>query len=206
MSNNLKFLRQSRDLGSASMAGTRSGAEGYCPYRRCRCLSPEILTGLGLLVGCWSLALSPPTVAQTAPPILRPLPPPPQVPLPNPPTTPDWPAGPMAAPPETETVVEPNLIPAETKSSTTREINWHRPQSNLPLLGQSQLYRVEVYGVSELTLARVRTIAPQAFVRRTEGVIQVGLFQDQQLAEALVYQLAKESLWSRIVIVGSAPK
>ena len=130
------------------------------------------------------VVLSPLTTAQTVPPILQTLPPPPAVPLPNPPPTPDWPT-------------EPLTVPSQTSSKPSK-IEFRASQANI-----SQLYRVEVYGTSQLHLTRVRRIASQAFVRQREGVIQVGVFEDQQRAEDLVQKLAMESLWARIVLVGS---
>ena len=170
--------------------------------------------GLGGLV---ILALSPLTSAQTVPPVLQPLPPPPAVPLPNPPPTPSWPTEPSPAPSQTQPTVQPTSTTSQTGiiverttntpsiSTKPREIEFRAPQANIPLLqtAQPQLYRVEVYGASQLNLTQVRRIAPEAFVRSREGVIQVGVFKEQQRAEELVHKLAMESLWARIVTLGS---
>ena len=61
------------------------------------------------------------------------------------------------------------------------------------------LYRVEVPGNSQWRLDRVRNIEPNAFVRRGEGIIQVGVFRNQARAQQLLNSLQTINLDARVV-------
>ncbi|MBE9167710.1 SPOR domain-containing protein [Pleurocapsales cyanobacterium LEGE 06147] len=96
---------------------------------------------------------------------------------------------------------QPSLQPPTYQDSPEqREYNFRAPDdlttpSELPA---SRSYRVEVFGNSETLLNRVRNIEPTAF--RKGDVIQVGIFSEQQNAEAILRKLALEGLWARIVV------
>lgn len=96
---------------------------------------------------------------------------------------------------------QPSLEPPTYQDSPEpREYNFRAPDnltapSELPA---SRSYRVEVFGSSEIVLAQVRNIEPNAF--RKGDVIQVGIFSEQQNAEAIVRKLVLEGLWARIVV------
>lgn len=81
-----------------------------------------------------------------------------------------------------------------------REYNFTAPDNPITPreLPASRSYRVEVFGSSEILLARVRNIEPTAF--RKGEIIQVGIFSEQQNAEEILRKLALEGLWARIVV------
>lgn len=90
--------------------------------------------------------------------------------------------------------------PTYNDSPEQREYTFSAPDGLTAPSGltSSRSYRVEVFGSSEILLDRVRNIEPTAF--RKGDVIQVGIFSEQQNAEAILRKLALEGLWARIVV------
>jgi cell division protein FtsN len=90
--------------------------------------------------------------------------------------------------------------PTYQDSPEQREYTFSAPEGLTSPSGltSSHSYRVEVFGSSEILLDRVRSIEPTAF--RKGDVIQVGIFSQQQNAEAILRKLALEGLWARIVV------
>lgn len=89
-----------------------------------------------------------------------------------------------------------------------REFNYQAPpppQPSRPLAPTANFYRVDIYGDSPRLLAQVQQIAPDAFVRQGEGVIQAGVFSDPTNARTRVRDLEARGLRARIttVAVGS---
>ena len=84
--------------------------------------------------------------------------------------------------------------PSTTPSSIT-PVTPITPRSSL--LG----YRVDVDGSSELLLTQVRRVAPGAFYRPQDGVIQAGLFSDPVNAQRRVQELEFQGIRSRVVSV-----
>lgn len=68
-----------------------------------------------------------------------------------------------------------------------------------PVAKKSTLYRVEVPGTSNWLLGRVRTVAPGAYLRRSDRVIQAGAFSQQSSANRLVNSLRENRISARIV-------
>jgi hypothetical protein len=65
------------------------------------------------------------------------------------------------------------------------------------------IYRVEVDSENQLLLQSVRTIEPTAFIRRGEGVIQVGLFRDALNAQNMVQRLSAQGITARVVQISN---
>ena len=136
------------------------------------------------------------TLAQK-PPVVEGLPPPPPVPATAPPLLidgvtplPDIPL-PLSPPPSPRsTSITIPVTPAPIFVNPERE---------------RRLYRVEVVGDNESTLARVKTVEPQAFIRSGEGIIQVGSFSDLKNAEQLRRQLIIQDLSAYVIQVEVPP-
>lgn len=82
----------------------------------------------------------------------------------------------------------PNEMPEEVPSDTS-------PQNN------HGTFRVQVHGTSDELLSVIRRVEPEAFVRRGENVIQVGLFSDQAKANSIVEELAEEGIEAEVVTI-----
>lgn len=84
-------------------------------------------------------------------------------------------------------------------SKAKREYTFKAPDSKTSTNSEQSTeggYKVEVYGSAE-ELLQVRNIEPRAFIKG--GVIQVGIFSQQNNAEDLVRKLASVGLWARII-------
>jgi len=86
------------------------------------------------------------------------------------------------------------------RSDRRREYTFKAPDSKS--LGNSSLvavqgYKVEVYGSADELLQEVRSVEPKAFIK--DGIIQVGIFSQQNNAEDMVRKLAGQGMWARIV-------
>lgn len=66
------------------------------------------------------------------------------------------------------------------------------------------IYRVEVPSENELLLQSVRAVEPTAFIRRGEGVIQVGLFQNTTNAQNMIQKLSAQGITARIVQISNS--
>lgn len=82
-----------------------------------------------------------------------------------------------------------------------REYNFQAP--TLPVLPNTptpsaNLYRVDVLGDSPFLLSQVQQIEPEAFIRWGEGMIQAGVFADQQNAQSRVRALETQGIRSRV--------
>jgi hypothetical protein len=75
----------------------------------------------------------------------------------------------------------------------------NEPPERRRVISSNQLFRVQVTGTNESTLARVKEIEPLAFIRPGESVIQAGLFQQQQEAKERVRALTSLGFTARIV-------
>ncbi|PSB04229.1 hypothetical protein [Merismopedia glauca] len=64
--------------------------------------------------------------------------------------------------------------------------------------GQNYLYRVWIPGANPWVLNRVKSIEPGAFVRRSQGIIQAGLFTDPNRAKARIAQLTSLGFKGRV--------
>lgn len=87
----------------------------------------------------------------------------------------------------------------DEQSRPLREYTFEAPESNsqpTPTTSQ-QVYRVEVFSISDLTLSQVRQVEPRAF--RKGEIIQVGIFQQRDNAYELVQKLTSRGLWVRII-------
>ncbi|HEY9650064.1 MAG TPA: hypothetical protein V6C95_05330 [Coleofasciculaceae cyanobacterium] len=62
----------------------------------------------------------------------------------------------------------------------------------------ANLYRVDVLGDSPFLLSQVQQIEPEAFIRWGEGMIQAGVFADQQNAQSRVRALETQGIRSRV--------
>lgn len=89
-----------------------------------------------------------------------------------------------------------------SKNSSSREYTFKAPDSktlsNSGNLTAVQGYKVEVYGNEQTLLREVRNIEPKAFIKG--DLIQVGIFSQQNNAEAMVRKLAVKGLWARIIV------
>ncbi len=65
------------------------------------------------------------------------------------------------------------------------------------------IYRVEVPSENELLLQSVRAVEPTAFIRRGEGVIQVGLFQNTTNAQNMIQKLSAQGITARLVQISN---
>lgn len=115
----------------------------------------------------------------------------------------------------TPTTANPPVIPTTLQRPTT----WAEPASYgvtspraimappSPVVPASEsLYRVEIRQTDRQTLARVQTVEPQAFVRQSQGVIQAGVFRNQENAFLRSQQLAHKGVQAQVVTVGTAPE
>jgi hypothetical protein len=137
-----------------------------------------------LLWGCLAIALSTPARAQRlpAPPIFDD----------------DIPSAPV---PETQTFPQqgsPELPPAP---SSDRVIEFTAPQPLRTPNRSSRVYRVEIYGDSPLLLAQVQRLERRAFVRRGEGIIQVGEYTNEADAQQRVSELEQRGIIAQITAV-----
>jgi hypothetical protein len=148
-----------------------------------------------LFSSCCSLLLTPSAIAQTAPQISEQLPPPP-------PLSPRSRliSGNRVTRGSSNDILPPaNIEPPLSSNSITREYTFEAPNTikNESATVNMGSYRVEVLGSSDLLLAQVRSIEPQAFLKGE--IIQVGIFSEPDNAAELVRQLALQGLWARIV-------
>lgn len=92
-------------------------------------------------------------------------------------------------------------------SPVAREYVFQSPQakpSKVPSRSPSASpYRVEVIGKDRELLSKVKKIEPLAFIRLGEGVIQAGLFQEQQQAQQRVRELKSKGFSARVISVNS---
>ncbi|NJK48465.1 hypothetical protein HC931_09985 [Candidatus Gracilibacteria bacterium] len=132
------------------------------------------------------------TMAQM-PPVLHRLPPPPPLrEAPNSESSIDRPV--ESTPVASKRIVREYLFQAP---STPLESNNLTNHTTSP----SGLYRVEVIGVGQWLLSRVRIVEPSAFIRRGETVIQAGLFTARSQAEQRLSELARQGISARVVPV-----
>lgn len=155
------------------------------------------------LWGCWLISYSPSITAQ--------LPPPPPVrDVSSPPPR-------VYTPPmrNISTITSPTITPESQDSVNLIEYKFQAPSSIAPAFSPSApmvspsnsatkviaFYRVEVTTNDELVLSEVKKIEPLAFIRKSDGVIYAGLFQEQQSAQKRVQDLTNLGLSARIVPV-----
>ncbi|MEM8780650.1 MAG: hypothetical protein AAGF26_17640 [Cyanobacteria bacterium P01_G01_bin.49] len=97
----------------------------------------------------------------------------------------------------------PQTLPArnvpDTNNNTLRPLFNSQPRSTPQPTGNPSFYRVEVSGNQASLLSQVKVIEPMAFIRRNEGVIQGGLFQNVQQAETRVQELQNKGITATIV-------
>ena len=93
----------------------------------------------------------------------------------------------------------PPLVNGKIPSAPRIAANVSATQPTVAASQSNPLYRVEVPGQSEWRLNQVRNIEPNAFIRRGEGVIQVGVFRNQARAQQLLNSLQGINLNARIV-------
>ena len=121
----------------------------------------------------------------------------------NVPTSPSPPAS--ASPIPTSNVPSSPSPPDSPDTNTAipgREFNFQAPSSPIPARGPtsaSNLYRVEVDGYSSILLSQVRQIEPEAFVRQGQGVIQAGVFSDENNAQLRVRELAARGIRAQVI-------
>lgn len=84
------------------------------------------------------------------------------------------------------------LVKLKNKDRTPRSVDGQR-------------FRVEVPGTGADLLARARAFEPGAFVRRGEGVIQMGLFEEAVEANRLIDELAIVGIRGQLVALEGAP-
>lgn len=102
----------------------------------------------------------------------------------------------------------PSSSPSPLPPPAGREFNYQAPPPPQPSrtpAPTASFYRVDIYGDSPRLLAQVQQVAPDAFVREGEGVIQAGVFSDPTNARTRVRDLEARGLRARIttVAVGS---
>lgn len=72
------------------------------------------------------------------------------------------------------------------------------PPSN-PTISPQMVYRVEVRGNDPFVLSQVQTLAPDAFARQGDNMIQVGSFSDRFNAQRQVETLASQGIRANVV-------
>lgn len=110
-------------------------------------------------------------------------------------------------------VIEPFILP-EPPNRPLPWPNQSNQQRSIPTLNNnnsstanfstSGLYRVEINGSSSSLLQRVRNIEPGAFIRRREGIIQAGVFQQQIRAQIRAQELVKSGINARVIDVNNS--
>ena len=90
-------------------------------------------------------------------------------------------------------------LPSPNQSNQQRNIPTLNNNSSTSNFSTSGLYRVEVSGSSSSLLRRVRNIEPGAFIRRREGVIQAGVFQQQVRAQIRAQELANNGINAKVI-------
>lgn len=174
------------DRGSASYADRHFYSVQFTwSLARILAINTWLVLSLG---GFFPLFLPMPTLAESRPSISKRLPPPPPISGRNSNTRT------RRYLLHQKTEIDP---PTNIHSNRSREYTFSAPKTNLPSSNTNQIYKVEVFGSSDMVLEQVRNIEPKAF--RQGSVIQAGIFQDQANAEELVRQLASQGLWSRII-------
>lgn len=160
-----------------------------------------------LLGGAIAISQSSSTMAQDAPPLMEGLPPaPPVQPLTAPPQVKD-PFVPVA--PSSQNWQSSPSQPSSNINSANYDRTFAAPSSssnsqpNPPVTSSknSDLYRVDVDGDTQWMLAKVKTLEPQAFIRKDDRVIQAGLFREEENAQNLVRQLEKQGFRARTIAV-----
>ena len=109
-------------------------------------------------------------------------------------------------------VIEPFILP-EPPNRPLPWPNQSNQQRSIPTLNNnnsstgnfstSGLYRVEINGSSSSLLQRVRNIEPGAFIRRREGVIQAGVFQQQIRAQIRAQELVNNGINAKVIDVNN---
>lgn len=112
--------------------------------------------------------------------------------------------GAIAAEPNSSSTAVRETVKAQSstfvaRNNRTREYTYKAPDSKT--LSNSNLtavrgYKVEVYGSAGELLQEVRSVEPKAFIKG--NIIQVGIFSQQNNAEAMVRKLASRGFWARI--------
>lgn len=167
---------------------------------------PRLLVGSGLILN-WIPAEAQQRLPE--PRIFDELPPasssPPTSPIPtfNVPTSPSPPAS-VSPIPTFDVPTSPSLpdSPDTNTAIPGREFNFQAPSSPIPArrpTSASNLYRVEVDGYSPVLLSQVRQIEPDAFVRQGQGVIQAGVFSDENNAQLRVRELAARGIRAQVI-------
>ena len=97
-------------------------------------------------------------------------------------------------------------LPPDSPNTNTvipgRELNFQAPSPRISPrrpTSASNLYRVEIDGYSPLLLSQVRQIEPGAFVRQADGVIQAGVFADENNAQSRVRELAARGIRAQVL-------
>jgi hypothetical protein len=157
-----------------------------------------------LLGGAIAISQSSLTMAQNTPPVMEGLPPappvqrltaPPQVKDPFAPSNQNLPS----LPPQPST----NINSANYDRTFTAPSSSSNSKPNPPVTSNnsSGLYRVDVDGDTQWMLAKVKTLEPQAFIRKEDRVIQAGLFREKENAQNLVRQLEQQGFRARTIAV-----
>lgn len=159
-----------------------------------------------LLGGAIAISQSSLAVAQDTPPVMEGLPPappvqrltaPPQVKDPFAPSNQNLPS----SPPQPST----NINSANYDRTFTAPSSSSNSKPNPPVTSNtsntSALYRVDVDGDTQWMLAKVKTLEPQAFIRKEDKVIQAGLFREEENAQNLVRQLERQGFRARTIAV-----
>lgn len=99
-------------------------------------------------------------------------------------------------------------LPSGVASATPRNTTQPRnevatPPSASQANSNRTLYRVEVNGNSAALLQQVRSVEPRAFVRKTERVIQAGVFSQQLSANRRANDLRSRGISARIITLNS---
>ena len=98
----------------------------------------------------------------------------------------------------------PSQVASETPRNTTQSRNEVATQPPVNQANRNRtLYRVEVNGNSPALLQQVRSIEPRAFIRKSERVIQAGVFSQQLSANRRANDLRSRGISARIITLNS---
>lgn len=84
-----------------------------------------------------------------------------------------------------------------------QEYEFHNNQSSSDANSLTTLYRVEVASENNLLLDSIRLLEPSAFIRRGEGIIQVGLYREPTNALNMVKRLSQQGITARTVQIST---
>lgn len=124
-------------------------------------------------------------------------------PLPPPPVLFDNTPTPPSSLPTLDSPLPPPF-PSPNAPVNPREYNFQAPLSPTRIPPRnSRLYRVDVNGDNNSLLSQVQRIAPDAYIRSGEGVIQAGVFSERDNAEARVRELRAQGIRAQVTTFNS---